>query len=77
MVDCSCNLHNAFNSLAFAIFHILFFRIPINFQVYEMLKCANINVRQAVVPDMINDFQANFSTCLHSGELRATPSLFK
>ena len=66
-----------FNSLAFMIFHILFFHIPINFQVCEMSKCADINVRQLIVPNMINDFHANFSTCLHSGELCATPGLFK
>ena len=67
----------AFNSLAFAIFHILFFRIPINFQVCEMSKCVDINVRQSIVLDMSNDFHANFSTCLHSRELRTTPGLFK
>ena len=67
----------AFNSLAFVIFHILFFCIPINFQVREMLKCVDINVRQSIVHDMSNYFHANVSMFLHSGELRATPGLFK
>ena len=34
----------ALNSLSFAIFHILFSRIPFNFQVCKMLKCTGINV---------------------------------
>ena len=42
----------AFNSLVFAIFHILFFHIPINFQVCETPKCTGINVRQLIVPDI-------------------------
>ena len=42
----------ASNSLAFAIFHILFFHIPINFQVCEMPKCIGINVGQSIVSDI-------------------------
>ena len=67
----------AFNSLAFTIFHILFYHIPINYQVCETPKYADINVGQSIVPDMSNDFYANFSMCLHFGELRVTPNLFK
>ena len=66
-----------FNSLAFMIFHILFFHIPINFQVCVTQKCADINVGQSIVPNMSNDFHANFSTYLHFGELHASPGLFK
>ena len=67
----------AFDSLGFTIFHILFFRIAINFQLCETPKYADINVGQSIVPDMSNDFHGNFSMRLPFQELRATPSLFK
>ena len=51
----------AFDSLGFTISHILFFRIPINFQLFETPKYADINVGRSIVPDMSNDFCANFS----------------
>ena len=71
----------ALNSLAFAIFYILIFCIPINFEVCKMLKRTGINVKKSKVPDieyiLVNGFRAKISTCLHSREFHVTPSLFK